>query len=163
MTQTHAGPPATQLTVRREIAATAEELFDAFLDADSLAEFMRPGSDRNSDVTVDPRVGGAFSIGMHVNDGVVAHTGVYREIDRPRKLVFTWVSKNTNHEDSEVTVHFLAVPGSKTRTEVVLTQVLLPEAQVKGHLGGWTRIVEILDENVERARLHRNDTAHRVM
>lgn len=146
MTAAMQGQPATQLTVRREISASAEELFDAFLDAESLGEFMRPGSERQSDVTVDPRVGGKFMINMHVNDTVIPHWGEYREIDRPRKLVFTWISKNTNEQESVVTIQFHALAGSKSRTEVVLTQALLPDHQVKGHIGGWTRIVEILDE-----------------
>ena len=139
-------PPVAQLTVRREISATPEELFDAFLDAESLAEFMRPGSDRHSEVVTDPRVGGKFLINMHVKDGVIPHWGEYRELDRPRKLVFTWVSKNTNQQESVVTIHFHPVSRTTPRTEVVLTQVLLPEAQVKGHIGGWTRVMELLDE-----------------
>ncbi|MEO7998915.1 MAG: SRPBCC family protein [Gemmatimonadaceae bacterium] len=138
--------PATQLTVRREISATAEELFDAFLDAESLGEFMRPGSEKHSDVTTDPRVGGKFEINMHVNGSVIPHWGEYRELDRPKKLVFTWVSKNTNEQESVVTVQFLPVAGKAPRTEVVLTQALLPDHQVKGHIGGWTRIIEIMDE-----------------
>ena len=138
--------PATQLTVRREISATAEELFDAFLDAESLGEFMRPGGEKHSDVTAEPRVGGKFEITMHVNGNVIPHWGEYREIDRAHKLVFTWISKNTNNQESVVTVNFYAMPGKKPRTEVVLTQVLLPDEQIKGHIGGWTRIVEILDE-----------------
>ncbi|MEP6833905.1 MAG: SRPBCC domain-containing protein [Gemmatimonas sp.] len=146
MTAAMTTPPVAQLTVRREISATAEELFDAFLDAESLGEFMRPGGPRNSDVVTDPRVGGKFEIKMHVNDSVIPHWGEYREIDRPRKLVFTWLSKNTNEQESVVTIQFHPVAGTKPRTEVVLTQVLLPDAQVKGHIGGWTRIVELLDE-----------------
>lgn len=138
--------PATQLTVRREIAATAEELFDAFLDAESLGEFMRPGGEKFSDVTADARVGGKFNIDMHVNGTVIPHWGEYRVIDRPHKLVFTWISKNTNEQESVVTIQFLAVAGKKARTEVVLTQALLPDHQVKGHIGGWTRILEIMDE-----------------
>lgn len=146
MTTATKDQPATQLTVRREISATAEELFDAFLDAESLGEFMRPGSSKHSDVKTDARVGGAFEINMHNNDAVIRHYGEYREIDRPRKLVFTWVSVNTNNQESIVTIQFHALPGRKPRTEVVLTQALLPDNQVKGHTGGWTRIVELLDE-----------------
>ena len=146
MTTTVKEQPATQLTVRREIAATAEVLFDAFLDAESLGEFMRPGSAKRSDVIADPRVGGRFEINMHVNDSSILHHGEYREIDRPRKLVFTWISKNTNHQESVVTVEFRPLAGNKPRTEVVLTQALLPDERVKGHTGGWTRIVELLDE-----------------
>lgn len=145
MTTATAGQPATQLTVRREISATAEELFDAFLDAESLGEFMRPGGPRNSDVKTDPRVGGKFEIGMYVNDNVIPHWGEYRELDRPRKIVFTWISKNTNNQESVVTVQFHAMSEKKPRTEVVLTQVLLPDEQVKGHTGGWTKIIELLD------------------
>lgn len=146
MTTAMQGQPATQLTVRREISATAEELFDAFLDPESLGEFMRPGSERQSDVTADARVGGKFMINMHVNDTVIPHWGEYRQIDRPRRLVFTWISKNTNEQESVVTIQFNQLAGRNARTEVVLTQALLPEHQVKGHTGGWTRIVEILDE-----------------
>jgi uncharacterized protein YndB with AHSA1/START domain len=136
--------PAAQLTVRREINATAEELFDAFLDADSLGEFMRPGSERHSDVTVDPRVGGSFSINMHIPGKDHLHTGEFREIDRPRTLVFTWVSESTQQRESIVTVRFNPVPGAQPRTEVVLTHVLLPESQVKGHTAGWTGIIGLL-------------------
>lgn len=146
MTTAVQGHLATQLTVRREIAATAEELFDAFLDADSLGEFMRPGSAKHSDVTADPRVGGAFEINMHVGDNVIRHHGEYREIDRPRKLVFTWVSVHTKNQESVVTVHFHTLGGSTPRTEVVLTHAQLPDDQVKGHTGGWTAIVALLDE-----------------
>ena len=146
MTAAMTGEGATQLTVRRTIAATAEELFDAFLDKESLAEFMRPGGERHSDVTVDPRVGGAFTINMHVNGNVVEHSGEFRTIDRPRTLVFTWISKNTNFEPSEVTVRFVPIAGPTPSTDVILTQALLPESQVKGHTGGWTRIIELLDE-----------------
>jgi uncharacterized protein YndB with AHSA1/START domain len=143
---TSAVVPEVQLTVRREISATAEELFDAFLDAESLAEFMRPGRDKRSRVTNDPRVGGAFEIMMFSPSGEeIRHWGSYRLLDRPRKLSFTWNSKFAGDHDSLVTVSFLDVPGKKPRTEVVLTHAMLPEKEVKGHTGGWTAIVELLD------------------
>ncbi|MGV3710533.1 MAG: SRPBCC family protein [Gemmatimonas sp.] len=148
---TTATQPVAQLTVRREIAATPEELFDAFLDAESLAEFMRPDSDRKSDVTNDPRVGGAFEIIMHTNkNGDVRHTGHYKVVDRPNKLVYTWNSPSAGQTDSLVTVLFQAIEGQKARTEVILSHALLPDSQVKGHTGGWTRIIELLEEK------HRN-------
>ena len=51
---------APTLTVRREIAAPAQELFDAWLDPKSLAIWMRPGSTVRSTAKTDPRVGGTF-------------------------------------------------------------------------------------------------------
>jgi len=136
---------APQLTVRREIEATAEELFDAWLDAKSLGTWMRPGNTvKDSVAKVDARVGGKFSIDMHVANESIMHTGTYVEIDRPRRLVFTWVSVHTGKLDSVVTVEFR--PGSKPRhTEVVLMHEGLPnEGAIKGHTGGWTEIFENL-------------------
>ena len=59
------------LTVRRLIAATAEELFDAWLDPASLAVWMRPGPTTNTTIKLDARVGGAFEIIMHTPGGPV--------------------------------------------------------------------------------------------
>ncbi len=79
------------VTVRREIAAPAEVLFDAWLDAQSLGMWLKPRGVRETRAETDPRVGGGFRIVM-VSDDSFEHTGTYREIDRPRRLVFTWSS-----------------------------------------------------------------------
>lgn len=136
---------AHRLTVRREIAATADELFDAWLDPQSLGTWMRPCSEgsRDSDVRVDAREGGAFSITMHVGGDPRLHTGVYRRIDRPRRLVFTWVSDHTEQQHSLVTVDFN--PKAPMNTEVVITHEMLPSAlAVTQHTGGWTQILDNL-------------------
>ena len=74
------------VVVRRTIAASAEDLFDAWLDPEALAIWMRPGSGIHStQAKVEPRVGGRFEINMHAESGVIPHSGVYRVIDRPRK------------------------------------------------------------------------------
>ena len=128
-----------KLVVRREIRASAEELFDAWLDPQALVEFMRPGPTQKTTVTVDPRVGGRFEIVMHTPGGEVAHTGTYRRIERPRTLVFTWNSQYAGNTDSLVTVEFRAGRGT---TEIVLTHEGLPsEEMVKAHTGGWTDIL----------------------
>lgn len=136
-------PPT--LTVRREIEASPEELFDAWLEAESLGSWMRPndgsGGTRDSTVEVDARVGGAFSINMHAATKDIMHTGTYMEIDRPRRLVFTWISVNTGDRSSLVTVEFRA--GAKPgHTEIVLThEQLATPAAVEGHTKGWTMII----------------------
>jgi uncharacterized protein YndB with AHSA1/START domain len=131
------------VTVKRKIAAPAQEIFDAWLDPASLREWMRPCSAREklSDVKVDAREGGAFEIVMHVASGPVRHTGVYQVIDAPRRLVFTWNSPHAGDNDSLVTVEFR--PEGKA-TEVVITHERLPQDKVAGHTGGWTEILESL-------------------
>jgi uncharacterized protein YndB with AHSA1/START domain len=132
--------PAT-VTVRRAIEAPAEELFDAWLDSASVMEFMRPGDSTRCTATIDGRVGGAFSITMHGATKDHAHRGTYRVIERPRRLVFTWISEHTGQQESLVTVEFKAV---KAGTEIIITHAQLPEATAQAHVGGWTDILELL-------------------
>jgi len=135
----------TTLTVRREIAAPPETVFDAWLDAKSLEAWMRPGPTTRTAARVDPRVGGAFEVVMHTPGGPVVHRGAYVAIDRPRRLVFTWNSPYAGDHDSQVTVDFHARGGG---TEVVLTHERLPhEESVRAHTGGWTDALRILAEH----------------
>jgi uncharacterized protein YndB with AHSA1/START domain len=139
-----------KLTVRREIAAPAQELFDAWLDPAKLAVFMRPSDTKRSAVKVDPRIGGAFEVVMHTPSGTVPHTGTYREIDRPRRLVFTWNSPYALHNDSLVTVEFR--PAGKG-TEIVLTHEGLPTKEaVSGHTKGWSDILVLLGQGYDETR-----------
>jgi uncharacterized protein YndB with AHSA1/START domain len=137
------------LTVRREIAAPAEELFDAWLDADSLGTWLRPGGIRETRAETDPREGGSFRIVM-VDDGAASllHTGTYHEIDRPRRLVFTWSSPATHFRDSLVTVTF---EPSASSTVVEIHQVGLPDEEARAsHNAGWTDALHELDRFKEQ-------------
>lgn len=138
------------VVVRRTIAATAEQLFDAWLDPEALAEWMRPGTIQKTEARVDPRVGGAYEIIMHGDAEPIPHRGVYRVIDRPRRLVFTWNSPYAGANDSLVTVDFQLVGKS---TEVIITHERLPEASMAGHTKGWTGALERLDETAQQGRL----------
>lgn len=136
--------------VRRTIAATAEQLFDAWLDPEALAEWMRPGTIQRTEARVDPRVGGEYEIIMHGDSDPIPHRGIYRVIDRPRRLVFTWNSPYAGSNDSLVTVDFRLVGES---TEVIVTHERLPEAAMAGHSKGWTGALERLDETAQQGRL----------
>lgn len=129
------------LVVRRTIPATAEELFDAWLDPQALAIWMRPGSTHRTTAAVEARVGGRYSIVMEADGKTIPHTGEYRLIDRPRRLAFTWHSPHTAGRDTLVTVDFLPVAQ---HTEVVITHEWLPDAKVDAHRGGWTSALEKL-------------------
>lgn len=136
------------VTVRREIAAPAKALFDAWLDADSLGSWMRPGGIRETRAETDPREGGNFRIVM-VNDesSSLLHTGTYREIDRPHRLVFTWSSPATGFRDSIVTVTFSSLSSDSTLVEI--HQVGLPDEEAQaGHHQGWSDALRELDRTI---------------
>ena len=138
------------VVVRRTIAASAEDLFDAWLDPEALAEWMRPGTIKRSEARTDPRVGGAYEVIMHGDSGTIPHSGVYRVIDRPRRLVFTWNSPFAGHEDSLVTVDFRPVGQS---TEIMVTHERLPASAMESHRRGWTGGLEQLDQACMEGRL----------
>jgi uncharacterized protein YndB with AHSA1/START domain len=140
------------VTVRREIAAPAEVLFDAWLDGKSLGSWLRPSGIRETRAETDPRVGGAFRIVMVDDESETVHNGSYREIDRPRRLVFTWSSPATQFQDSIVTVTFQ--PTSNRSTVVEIRQVGLPDDDARAsHHAGWS------DALRELARIHSETTA----
>jgi uncharacterized protein YndB with AHSA1/START domain len=136
------------LTVRREIAAPAEDLFDAWLDARSLGAWLKPSGTRETRAETDPRVGGKFRIVMVHDESSMEHAGTYREIDRPRRLVFTWSSPATQFRDSIVTVTFQ--PSSNSSTLVEIHQAGLPDEEARaGHHAGWS---DVLRELAQRER-----------
>jgi uncharacterized protein YndB with AHSA1/START domain len=144
----HSLAPAA-VVVRRTIAASAPELFDAWLDPQALAEWMRPGTIRRSEARTDPRVGGEYEVIMYGEKGPIPHRGQYRVIDRPRRLVFTWISPFAG-ADSLVTVDFIP---SGARTEVVVTHEQLPVSEIASHTRGWTGGLESLDRACQEGRI----------
>jgi uncharacterized protein YndB with AHSA1/START domain len=129
------------VVVRRTIAAPPDVLFDAWLDPIALASWMRPGTVRTTTATVDARVGGRYEIIMTSETEVFPHRGVYRAIDRPRRLVFTWISPPTEQCETLVTVDF--IPQGE-RTEVVVTHEQLPASALPAHSKGWTGALDRL-------------------
>ena len=139
-----AGIKTGKIVVKRSIPATVDELFDAWLDPESLVQWMHPGTMNRSTASVDARVGGTFEVVMHYDNGPQRHYGEYRVIERNKRLVFTWHSNATHHTETLVTVEFNVGNAS---TEVVLTHERMPdhEAGLK-HTNGWTQALQLLED-----------------
>jgi uncharacterized protein YndB with AHSA1/START domain len=140
---------APVLVVRRLIAVPRERVFEAWLDSESLAHWMRPGNFTYATVTVDPRVGGGFRIVMEgrTDGGDYEHRGEYLAIERPSLLSFTWISNATDHKPTVVTIEF---HERGTATELVLTHRRLAPKAVEAHREGWTDVVRLLEEALTR-------------
>jgi len=134
------------VTVSRRIAASAERLFDAWLDPAALAVWMRRDGGEPTRVVADPRVGGSFSFTMRDRFGENVHLGTYRVIDRPHALEFTWRSHATNTSDSVVRVTF---EPDGDGTVVAVQHTKLPDAaSAAAHEGGWTEILGQLERTM---------------
>ncbi|NOY66302.1 MAG: SRPBCC domain-containing protein [Gammaproteobacteria bacterium] len=137
----------TDLTVNvtRIINAPIDKVFDAWLNPQTLSQFIlpMPGMPQPS-VETEAREGGTFTIIMHVGDEKIPHTGKYLEINRPNKLVFTWESPFST-EGSTVTLHFSDLGNN--RTNIDLSHVRFPDEESRtNHDNGWGNILECLND-----------------
>src|SRR5260370_2334332 len=94
------------LRIARLLPASQEEVFAAWTDPDSARQWMARGSITVAELEMDPRPGGTFRLVMRSERGDIAHIGEYREVDPPRRLVFTWKSPPTLGRGNIVTVQF---------------------------------------------------------
>ena len=139
----------TDLTVNvsKIIEAPITKVFDAWLDPNTLAKFMlpMPGME-DSQVENEPHERGAFTIIMQVGDNKIPHTGKYLEIDRPKKLAFTWESPESV-DDSVVTLNLTKLSDNKTNIELIHVK-FIDEKRRSNHEGGWGNIINKLNEVV---------------
>ena len=129
------------LTVEREIPGPIAAVFDAWLDAATLAQWMTPAPDISVEAASDPVVGGRFRVVMKGRGQEIVHVGEYLVIERPTRLVFTWQSEPAG--DTVVTVEFVRV--TEQRTLVTLTHERFGTSEQRDvHRGGWTALLETL-------------------
>jgi uncharacterized protein YndB with AHSA1/START domain len=94
---------------------------------------------------VDLRVGGRFLIAMRGPDGSERRvSGVYRAVDPPKRLVYTWSWQNTPRpNESLVTVEFREQGKA---TEIVLRhEGLTGEDDRQKHEHGWIGCLDNLE------------------
>jgi uncharacterized protein YndB with AHSA1/START domain len=129
------------LTVERHIAAVPETVFDAWLDAETVGKWLFATPDGIMEtVEIDPRVGGKFLIVERREGEPAEHFGEYLEIDRPRRLVFTFAAmRDAGYTKVEVTI---APDGDGSL--VTLVHEMDPEwADYEARTRqGWTNILE---------------------
>jgi uncharacterized protein YndB with AHSA1/START domain len=136
------------LRVERTYDAPAPVVFEAWTSPEVMRRWWHAGSDWETPVAeVELRVGGGFRITMRSPDGdEYTGSGVYRVVDPPRRLEFTWTWAGDGIE-SLVEVSFEERAGATT---VVLTHSGLagPES-VRGHTEGWENVLDNLAAELE--------------
>jgi uncharacterized protein YndB with AHSA1/START domain len=140
---------ATTATVRvtRRIAASAERAFDAWLDPATAGQFLfATPTGTMIKVEIDPRVGGRFNFTDRRPDmGDVEHVGEYLELDRPRRLVFTFAVPAFSDQLSTVALDFRPEGDG---CEVTLTHEGVLEEYAERTEAGWGTILGRLGELV---------------
>lgn len=138
---------ATSLRMTRIIPAPIDKVFEAWTTPEILSRWAAPEGIDHISYDVDLRVGGAYTLVM-VNPEGGRHTavGVYKEIDPPHRLVYTWDWKEDEYRmdvETVVTVELISVGDA---TEVVLTHDLFPvQEATDGHTEGWESCLNRLE------------------
>jgi uncharacterized protein YndB with AHSA1/START domain len=135
--------------IRRRVKAGAEQIFDLWTKPDLMVRWMSPFPGAvDCKASCDLRPGGAFSLVMLSEQSSREVSGTYVQIDRPRKLVFTWTGPLTNHVNTLVTVE-LNPRGDET--DLVVTHERLPTQAIhEGHTKGWGHILDHLADAVSK-------------
>ncbi len=141
--------------VTHRYTASAERVFDAWLDATFAAQWMFATSKGEMvRAEIDPRVGGTFTFVDRRDGEEVLHTGTYLEIDRPRRLVFTFGIPAFSPDFDRVSIEITPLQSG---CELALTHEMRPEFEEyrERTQAGWTKILaaldELLDQDVLRA------------
>lgn len=130
------------LEVRRMLGARREEVFDAWLSAEAMREWMRPGPVSDCEVAMESRVGGRFRIVMTSPFGEIVNEGEILVLDRPARLQFTWVSSRWEREETLVTVELREAGAG---CELVLRHERFPGGHSTEQLAaGWNDMLEKL-------------------
>lgn len=135
--------------VTRIFSAPPELVFDAWLAPEHIVRWMFARIDSSaSRIELEARVGGEFLFEEQRGQVRVAYIGRYLEIDRARRLVFTWATRGEHRED-RVTVEFRASPRG---CEVTLSHELIADSQdyedPTRPTRAWAKMLEALDRNV---------------
>jgi uncharacterized protein YndB with AHSA1/START domain len=138
----------TPLRIERRFRASPERVFHAWTSAEELNLWSDP-EPHNAQTQVDLRVGGRYRIVMSRPDGTIYRvSGVYREIDPPRRLVYTWRWETMpGFPETVVTVEFRARDDGGT--DLLLLHDDLPDDNATAlHTHGWSESLSKLASTV---------------
>lgn len=136
------------LTLTRRFNAAPEKVYAAWADPQKLVQWFGPGSVEEGSVKadIDLRVGGSYRISFRADGTYNEVGGVYREVVKDRKLVFSWAWHSTPERESLVTIS-IRPEGSGTLLLFHHAQFVDEQAR-DNHERGWTEFLVKLEDYV---------------
>jgi uncharacterized protein YndB with AHSA1/START domain len=136
---------AVEVRVTHTFSASAERVFDAWLDPQKACHFLfATATGRVVRAEIDGRVGGSYTIVDRREGEDVEHTGTYLELERPRLIVFTLAVPKYSATFSKVRVEIRPLDSG---CEVVVHQLGPTPPELRARVQqGWRRILEVLAE-----------------
>ncbi len=133
-----------KLTITKHIHSTVETVYNAWTKPELFTQWMGPGTVICVKLVSDLSIGGQYEIHMQTDEGIKIAYGNYREIEPNKKLSFTWGWRDSDLEDSLVTIAF---SNSGEGTELTLEHSNLPTKEVADHHNmGWNGSLDKLEQ-----------------
>ncbi len=138
------------LEIKRTFDAPPARVFDAWLNSEEWQAWIGPEGVNCEVPLLEPRVGGRYRLIMHLSDGrVIPIAGVFKTIEAPRRLAFTW-GREGEAKETLVTVTLRDLDG---RTELTLRHEGLPTVTDRSDHGrGWNSALNKLVTYLAMAR-----------
>lgn len=136
----------TEVTVSRTIPASAEKIFDMWMNPKS------PGGPwfGVARLIFNPSVDGLFYSLVKQQDSEHPHYGRFIRIERPYHIEHTWVSKGTRGEESVVSI---TLEPRGDDTEFTIRHSGLPDDELgRKHKDGWGWILDMLAQGLAARR-----------
>ena len=143
--------PKRSLRMTRHFNASPERVFDAWINPEAARTwlFASPADERYT-AEIDARVGGKWSITARRSGTDYTASGEYLEIDRPRRLVFTFAMLQFSPNSDRITVE-IAPSGAGcmvtfTQAGIDIAEELrqLPPGVEGGTEAGWRLMFDAL-------------------
>jgi len=135
----------TSVTVTHRFAASAERVYDAWLDPSIARKFLYTTvTGEIVRCEIDARVGGRYVIVDRRNGEDVLHEGTYLELERPHRIVFTLRVPKYSPDEDRVAIDIRPLASG---CELTLTTQTADE-WAEDTRRGWAMILDVLDESL---------------
>ncbi len=140
----------TSIVQEIEITASADRVFEALTDPKERVQWWcLEGQFQATNMESDLRPGGAWKMtGIGRNGKPFTVSGVYRRVERPRLLEFTWI--RAFPEDETETVVRFDLEERKGITTVRVTHSGFTSESLRERNSGWPLILTLIKGHIER-------------
>jgi uncharacterized protein YndB with AHSA1/START domain len=140
--------------VQRTLPAPPGVVFDEWLDADGMKEWMCPRPAVPTRIEIEPRVGGRFHLEIEDEGVGLTVTGTYLAIERPSRLQFTWHCSVWEPATPASIVTVLLEPHGEGETLMTIHHAHLRPDLIDGHQHGWVAIADQLCDQLDAGMPH---------
>ena len=140
-----------QAKATHRFSMTPESVFDCWLEPQKVRIWLASAlqamglSGEIRQVQIEPRIGGSFLF-SDVRNGIEAkHWGKYLELDRPNRLVFTWIVDEAQEADPSMVTLTIVADGEGCIATIIHEMDVAWIDYVSKTEQGWTRILTAID------------------